>query len=64
MAVQLETDRLYRIGVYQTDVDRHLQPVLEQARTSRDSEEFFRKISTPGFSHKKQSMLISSKTSS
>jgi hypothetical protein len=50
-----ETDRIgIGIGVYQTDVDRHLRPVLEQARTSRDSEEFFRKISTPGFSHKKK----------
>ena len=43
-----ETDRLgIGIGVYQTKVDRHLRPLLEWARTSKDSSEFLQKVSRP-----------------
>lgn len=46
-----ETDRLgIGIGVYQTKVDRHLRPLLEWARTSKDSSEFLQKVSLPNFS--------------
>ena len=43
-----ETDRLgIGIGVYQTKVDKHLRPLLEWARTSKDSSEFLQKVSRP-----------------
>ena len=46
-----ETDRLgIGIGVYQTNVDRHLLPLLEWARTSKDSSEFLQKVFLPNFS--------------
>ena len=46
-----ETDRLgIGIGVYQTKVDKHLRPLLEWARTSKDSSEFLQKVSLPNFS--------------
>ena len=46
------TDRLgIGIGVYPTkDVDKHLRPLLEWARTSKDSSEFLQKVSLPIFS--------------
>lgn len=43
-----ETDRLgIGIGVYQTKVDKHFRPLLEWARTSKDSSEFLQKVSRP-----------------
>jgi len=54
-----EADRLgIRVGVYQNALDEHLRPVLEQARASRDSDEFFRKVSTPGFFHKTKQQYV------
>jgi energy-coupling factor transporter ATP-binding protein EcfA2 len=45
-----ETDRLgIGIGVYQSNVDKHLRPLLEWARTSKDSDEFLKKVSLPKF---------------
>ena len=50
-----ETDRLgIGIGVYQTKVDRHLRPLLEWARTSKDSSEFLRKVSTVSSNEKRK----------
>ena len=54
-----ETDRLgIGVGVYQKALDEHLRPVLGQARASRDSDEFFRKVSTPGFFHKTKQQYV------
>ena len=46
-----ETDRLgIGIGVYQTKVDRYLRPLLEWARTSKDSSEFLQNVPLQNFS--------------
>ena len=50
-----ETDRLgIGIGVYPTKVDKHLQPLLKRARTSKDPSEFLQKVSLPIFSSDQQ----------
>lgn len=38
------------LGVYQNKIDKHFRPLLEWARTSKDSTEFLRKVSLPIFS--------------
>lgn len=41
-----DTDRIgIGLGVYQNKIDKHFRPLLEWARTSRDSAEFLRKVS-------------------
>lgn len=53
------TDRLgIGIGVYQTKVARHFQPLLEWARTSKNANEFLNKISVPHFSSKEKREYI------
>lgn len=46
-----DTDRVgVGLGVYQNKIDKHFKPLLEWARTSKDSPEFLRKVSLPTFS--------------
>ncbi len=42
------------IGIYQTNLDKHFQPLLDWARTSKDSAEFLRKVSLTTFSSKEK----------
>ena len=43
-----DTDRIgIGLGVYQTKIDKDFQPLLELARTSKDSSDFLQKVSTP-----------------
>ena len=54
-----ETDRLgIGIGVYPTKVDKHLQPLLKLARTSKDPSEFLQKVSLPIFSSGQQQKYL------
>ncbi|MDD4652234.1 MAG: hypothetical protein PHQ34_08380 [Methanothrix sp.] len=46
-----ELDRIgIGVGVYQAKLDHHFKPLLEIARTSKNSDEFFKKISLSSFS--------------
>jgi len=48
-----EKDRIgIGIGIFNANIDKHLRPVLELARHSRDADDFFKKIKLPDFSHK------------
>lgn len=49
------TDRIgIGLGVYRSKLARHFQPLLEWARTSKDSSEFLRKVSLSSFSSKEK----------
>ena len=53
-----ETDRIgIGIGIYQGNISKHLQPLLEWARTS-DSVEFFDKVSKPIFSSEEKQKYL------
>ncbi len=50
-----DTDRLcIALGISQPKIDKHFRPILEWARTSRDSDEFIKKVTTQGFSSKEK----------
>ena len=48
-----EKDRIgIGLGIFNANLDKHLRPLLEIARTARDSDDFFKKTRLPDFSHK------------
>ena len=48
-----EKDRIgIGLGVFNPNLDKHLRPVLELARKSRNADDFLKKIHLPDFSHK------------
>ena len=49
----IEKDRIgIGVGTYNANLDKHLRPVLELARKSRDADDFLKKVHLPDFSHK------------
>jgi hypothetical protein len=47
------------LGEYDKEVDQHLQPVLDWARTSSSAEEFFEKLGKPGFASEGKRQFVS-----